>query len=119
MGSQITIILVSIIFSAFFSGVEIAFLSANRLKLELDRKRGGYGAKVIELFARHPGQFIATMLVGNTISLVIYASAMVSLLEPFLQSYLSSEVGMLTVKTLIATVIILFTAEFLPKALFR
>ncbi|SDC38622.1 hemolysin family protein [Williamwhitmania taraxaci] len=119
MGSQLTIILVSILLSAFFSGVEIAFLSANRLKLELDRKKGGYSAKVIELFARHPGQFISTMLVGNNIALVVYGIAMASMLDPFLQPYFATEAAVLGIKTLLSTLIILFTAEFLPKALFR
>jgi len=119
MGTHLTIILVSILFSAFFSGVEIAFLSANRLKLELDRKKGGFGAKVIELFAEHPGQFISTMLVGNIVSLVVYGITMASLLEPLLSAYIESIAGMIAIKAIIATLLILLTAEFIPKALFR
>lgn len=119
MWGQIVVILFSLFFSAFFSGIEIAFISANRLKLELDRKKGALGARIIELFARHPGQFIATMLVGNNIALVVYGIEMANVLEPLLQIYVTSEAALLTIKTILSTIVILFTAEFLPKALFR
>ncbi len=119
MGAQLGIIIVSILFSAFFSGVEIAFLSANRLKLELDRKKGGFSARVIELLAEHPDQFISTMLVGNVVALAIYGITMATLLDPLLKPFMESVAGMLMLKILIASIVVLLTAEFLPKALFR
>ena len=78
------IILVAIILSAFFSGMEIAFVASNRLRIELDRKQGVFGSKIIKLFTDHPGQYIATMLIGNNFSLVIYGWSFPGYLEPFL-----------------------------------
>jgi putative hemolysin len=112
-------ILVCLLLSAFFSGMEIAFISANRFKLEVERKKGSTAANIISDFLERPSSFISTMLVGNNIALVVYGILMASVLEPLLQPYIDSSMAILLLQTVIATLIVLVTAEFTPKAFFR
>lgn len=115
--TDILIILISILASAFFSGMEIAFVSANRLQIELENKQGNFAAPVLSYFLKHPKKFIASMLVGNNIALVVYGIFMGELLLKILHIQLDTGLGLL-LQTLISTLIILVTAEFLPKAIF-
>jgi CBS domain containing-hemolysin-like protein len=112
------VIFIAVLVSAFFAGMEIAFVTSNKLRIELDRKQGAFGSGIIRIFTSNPGQYIATMIIGNTIGLVVYGLIISKMLTPLIFSFAGSEVLTLILQTIISTAIILFVAEFLPKAVF-
>jgi magnesium and cobalt exporter, CNNM family len=125
---SLIIIVLSLLFSAFFSGMEIAFVSANRIHIEIEKKQEGFLAKVLTLLTDKPSKFIATMLIGNNIALVIYGLFMGDVLMNWFQGLLPTnsqfinalltDFSMLS-QTVISTLVILLTAEFLPKVFFQ
>jgi CBS domain containing-hemolysin-like protein len=116
---EVIIILITIIFSAFFSGMEIAYISSNKMSLEVEKQRGTFNSNLLNIISSNSEQYIATMLVGNNIALVIYGLAFAKLLEPKFSSIFSSDLVVLVLQTVISTLVILITGEFLPKTLFR
>ncbi len=128
METAIVIIVISLILSAFFSGMEIAFISANKIHIEIEKKQAGLLAKVLTRLTQRPSKFIATMLIGNNFALVVYGLYMGELLMAWFLRMLPADSGFVSVmltdfsllsQTLISTIIILLTAEFLPKVLFQ
>ncbi|MEX0288104.1 MAG: hemolysin family protein [Flavobacteriaceae bacterium] len=128
METSIIVIVVSLILSAFFSGMEIAFVSANKIHIEIEKKQQGVLAKVLTHLTKKPSKFIATMLIGNNIALVVYGLFMGDLLMDWFTSMLPAQSSFVQLmftdfsllsQTLISTIIILLTAEFLPKVLFQ
>lgn len=115
---NIIYILWALLFSAFFSGMEIAFVSSNKLRFELDKKQKNLSSSILSIFFRNPQQYISTMLVGNNICLVVYGLLMAKVLEPALY-FMESQLLITLSQTIIATIIVLFTGEFLPKTIFR
>ena len=112
-------LLITMAFSAFFSGMEIAFVSVDKLRFEMERK-SGVTSGIISYFLRNPNNFISTMLVGNNIALVIYGILMAQIIEVnLLAGIISNHFVMVLVQTVISTLIILVTGEFLPKTLFK
>ena len=117
--NELSIIIATMLASAFFSGMEIAFFSSDKLRLELDKGKHRINGKIIEIFYRNPGKYIATLLVGNNIALVIYSLAFSNLMNPFLSRFNSGESFNLIMQTIVSTIIILIVAEFIPKTIFR
>lgn len=117
------ITIVSLIFSGFFSGVEIAYVSADRVRVELDVQKGGLIGRCLNLFYKRPDFFISTILVGNNVVLVIYGIGAAKMIEPTLEVWFAGVAGaqawVLICQTLLSTLVILLTGEFLPKSIFR
>lgn len=111
-------LIITMVFSAFFSGMEIAFVSSNRLRAEMDREKGGLSQRAIEIFYRNPSNFVSTMLVGNNIALVIYGILFAKIFDETL-FYELSDGARVTCDTLLSTAVVLFTGEFLPKTFFK
>ncbi len=127
MQVDILIIILSLLFSAFFSGMEIAYVSSNKIHIEIEKKQEGFLSKILKKLTKKPSKFITTMLVGNNIALVVYGFFMGDLIVNLLADLSFDNAlinywltnGILLTKTIISTVIILFTAEFLPKVFFQ
>lgn len=118
--SWIILTVISLILSGFFSGVEIAFITADRVRIGLDTSRGGWLNRIIARYYSHQEFFISTILVGNNIMLVIYGMGAAALLEPWIEAHISPNQGVvLLMQTIISTLVILFTGEFIPKSVFR
>ena len=118
MTGEIIGLVVVMVLSAFFSGMEIAFVSSNRLLAEMDREKNGLAQKAINVFYQHPNNFVSTMLVGNNIALVIYGILFAKIFDATLFQSLSDG-ARVTADTLLSTLVVLFTGEFLPKTIFK
>ena len=117
--NSLIVIFISIFFSAFFSGMEIAYVSSNKLKVELDKQSNSISARLLQKVLNSPSNYLATILVGNNISLVIYGITMVEILDPIIISFAKHPLYTLLFQTFLSTFIILVTAEFIPKFFVR
>ena len=115
--TQIILIIICLIFSAFFSGLEIAYISRDKLNFEIKSKSKSLFGKIFSTLNRNSSEFIATMLIGNNLSLVMYGLIMTQLLEPML-SFINSDITILIIQTLLSTIVVLITAEYIPKSIF-
>jgi len=113
----VLIIIICLLISAFFSGLEIALIASNKILLEIDKKQNNIPAFLISLYSKNKSIYITTMLIGNNLALVVYGIFMAKLMEPFLSNYFQSELTIRIIQTTVSTLIILVLAEFLPKNL--
>lgn len=119
MISLVILIVLTLVLSAFFSGTEIAFITANKLGVEIERDKGTRRSKLISGFYNRPKQFLSTLLVGNNIVLVMYTYCMILLIEPLLIPFIQAEALRLMIVILVCTLLILFLGEYFPKIIFR
>jgi len=123
MSHTLVIMLVALFFSALFSGLEIAFVSADRLRFEMDVERHTFSSRLLERFFRNPNIYISTMLVGNNIALVLYSTMMAHLIEALLAKIpgfsIANDFLLIVIETLVSTAIVIVIGEFVPKTLFR
>jgi CBS domain containing-hemolysin-like protein len=115
------VILIALLFSAFFTGMEIAFLTSNKLRIEIDKKHRLFSSRIISVFTRHPARYTATMLVGNTMALVVYGIAFAALLKGPVETVLQTDspAPVILIQVILATILVLLTSEFFPRTLFR
>lgn len=120
---ELNLIIITLVFSAFFSGIEIAFLSASKLRIALQKKQGTVVGKILANFINKPSHFIGATLIGNNIALVVFSLIMAKLLRPPIENILPeqfhTEFLIMLFQTIVSTIIVLFIGEFIPKALFR
>ena len=120
MGDIIIQIIITLAFSAFFSGMEIAFVSSNKLRFELEKTNSNITTHILSIFYKRPNDFISSQLVGNNIALVIYGILMAELIEQnLLKGIIENEFLLVLIQTIISTLIVLLTGEFMPKTLFK
>ncbi|MFN8277456.1 MAG: hemolysin family protein [Chitinophagales bacterium] len=119
MVTELLVLVLALVFIAFFSGIEIAFVSANKLRVELLKEKSG-SARIVSDFNHNPSRFISTMLIGLNVALVVFASMMANILSPENFSFLPhDEAGLMLIETMVTTVVVLLLGELLPKMLFR
>jgi CBS domain containing-hemolysin-like protein len=119
MGFLILFIFLSLLLSAFFSGSEIAYISANKIRIELLKEQGHLRGRILSYFYERPREFLGTMLVGNNIALVVFTALMTRLLNPFIAPLLGNGVSLALINTVVITLTVLIFGEFLPKTIFR
>ena len=120
MNNLLLILLVALFFSALFSGLEIAFLSSDRLRFEMDVENKTFSSRILARFYHNPNLYISTMLVGNNIALVVYSTMMAKLIDGFVpDGLIDNEFLLVVIETLISTAIVIVIGEFLPKTIFR
>ncbi|MDL2265287.1 hemolysin family protein, partial [Parabacteroides sp. OttesenSCG-928-G21] len=117
--STLTYILIALGFFAFFSAMEIAFVSSNKLRFALDKGKRSISSRILELFYRNSSQFISTMLVGNTIALIVYGLQMAIVLKPFIAAVVYNEALVIVFQSILSALLILFVGEFIPKTIVR
>lgn len=118
---EIIVIILCLLLCAFFSGMEIAFVSSNKIYLEIEKKQDNFLSKILSKLTEKPSKFIATMLVGNNVAMVVYGFFMGDLIMKWIKSfeYHFSDFSNLLIQTLLSTLIVLITSEFLPKVFFQ
>lgn len=119
MTTTVFLIFISLLFSAFFSGMEIAFYVSNKLRFEINKQHSLLSSSILSIFYANPSKYISIILVGNNIALVVYGIQMAKFLEPYLLLFLHNDLLIATLQTIFSTIVILLTGEFLPKVLFR
>jgi CBS domain containing-hemolysin-like protein len=119
MATTLFFVILTLLLSAMFSGIEIAFLSANKLKIELSYQRGTLSGRILNDYIKNPSKFIITTLLGNNIALISFGILCASIMEPFFMQYIESNFLVIAIQTVISTTVVLLFGEFVPKVLFK